>query len=52
MKTFEKYSFLPAQLNPHLIFNWGSSSRTIPQDSGIGFAEGEPVRAKDMDVIY
>jgi hypothetical protein len=26
-ETFEKYSFLPAQLNPYLIFNRGSSSR-------------------------
>jgi hypothetical protein len=49
-EIFEKYSFLPAQLNQHLIFNQGLNSMKIPQDSGIGFAEGEPVRARDMDV--
>jgi hypothetical protein len=27
LETFEKYSILPAQLNPHLIFNRGSSPR-------------------------
>jgi len=27
METFEKYSFLPAQLNPYLIFNRGSRPR-------------------------
>jgi hypothetical protein len=27
IEAFEKCSFLPAQLNPHLIFNRGSSSR-------------------------
>jgi hypothetical protein len=35
-ETFKKCSILPAQLNPHLIFNRGSRPRTILQDSRIG----------------
>ena len=29
-ETFEKFSFLPAQLNPYLTFNRGSSSSLWP----------------------
>jgi hypothetical protein len=35
-ETFEKRSILPTQLNPHVIFNRGSSPRIILKDSRTG----------------
>ena len=32
-----------------LLFNRGARPWPIPMDSGIGFAEGEPVRARGMN---